>query len=75
MNLPDPTVKDHKEEKLSLSVGAKYMVRLGVVNGAGLMATFETNGVIIDNTPPNVSKLVTICLCLMSLILLSFFAV
>lgn len=41
---------------LSLRQGALYTVRVAAVNNAGYMSSFETNGVIIDTTPPLVSS-------------------
>lgn len=40
---------------LSLRQGALYSMRVAAVNKAGYMSSFETNGVIIDTTPPIVS--------------------
>ncbi|XP_046562951.1 uncharacterized protein LOC124271844 [Haliotis rubra] len=37
---------------LSLRPGAQYSVRVGAVNRAGAVATYDTNGVLLDNTPP-----------------------
>ncbi|WAR05119.1 hypothetical protein MAR_020488, partial [Mya arenaria] len=53
----NPNCTYFKQNKLILRVGAKYKFRLGAVNGAGLISTFETDGVIIDNTPPKLGKL------------------
>ena len=43
--------------ELSLSTGARYYTRVAAVNGASLLATYDTNGIRIDTTPPYVSKL------------------
>ena len=40
---------------LTLRNGARYTMRVGAVNHAGFLASFETNGVIIDVIPPIVS--------------------
>lgn len=40
---------------LSLQEGARYSMRVGAVNHAGFLAAFETNGVVIDTSPPLVS--------------------
>lgn len=42
---------------LSLQEGARYSMRVGAVNHAGFLAAFETNGVVIDTSPPLVSFL------------------
>lgn len=42
---------------LSLQEGARYSMRVGAVNHAGFLAAFETNGVVIDTSPPIVSFL------------------
>ncbi|XP_066298079.1 uncharacterized protein [Branchiostoma lanceolatum] len=38
---------------LTLVPGARYSVRVSAVNGAGLTTTHDTDGVIIDPTPPS----------------------
>ena len=40
---------------LTLRNGARYTMRVGAINHAGFLASFETNGVIIDVTPPLVT--------------------
>ncbi|XP_060596420.1 uncharacterized protein LOC132750448 [Ruditapes philippinarum] len=45
-------VTDHMETGLKLTVGHKYISRLIVINGAGLISTYETNGFKVENTPP-----------------------
>jgi hypothetical protein len=42
---------------LNLHQGGLYSLRIGAVNYAGIMAAFETNGVLVDITPPDVSLL------------------
>jgi hypothetical protein len=42
------------ETGLKLTVGHKYISRLIVINGAGLISTYETNGFKVENTPPMV---------------------
>ena len=44
------------EEPLSLRPGGLYYVRVAAVNRAGLTAVHETDGVIVDNSPPVVSS-------------------
>ncbi|OPL20821.1 jagged 1-like, partial [Mytilus galloprovincialis] len=39
-------------EGLTLHQGALYSTRVGAVNKAGFVAAFETDGVIVDTTPP-----------------------
>ena len=43
------------DELLSLTPGGFYYVRVVALNGAGLTAVYETDGVIVDPTPPSVS--------------------
>ncbi|KAI8485273.1 hypothetical protein Bbelb_370200 [Branchiostoma belcheri] len=40
-------------DPLSLEPGARYSVRVSAVNGAGLTTTHDTDGVIVDPTPPS----------------------
>ncbi|XP_019624877.1 PREDICTED: uncharacterized protein LOC109470382 isoform X2 [Branchiostoma belcheri] len=40
-------------DPLSLVPGARYSVRVSAVNGAGLTTTHDTDGVIVDPTPPS----------------------
>ena len=40
---------------LTLRNGARYTMRVGAINHAGFLASFETNGVVIDVTPPLVT--------------------
>ena len=47
-------ITTHTQSGLHLSVGHMYITRIGAVNGAGLQSTYDTNGVVIDNTPPEV---------------------
>ncbi|KAL8609977.1 hypothetical protein ACOMHN_029470 [Nucella lapillus] len=37
---------------LSLTPGLRYYLRVGAVNGAGSVATYDTDGVLVDPTPP-----------------------
>lgn len=37
---------------LTLDVGVKYIATLTFTNGAGIRVVYETNGVIVDRTPP-----------------------
>ncbi|XP_067658325.1 uncharacterized protein [Haliotis asinina] len=41
-----------KQHGLSLTAGAMYSVRVGAVNRAGAVSTYDTNGVLLDNTKP-----------------------
>ncbi|XP_052806226.1 uncharacterized protein LOC128235445 [Mya arenaria] len=45
------------KKNLQLSLGSKYKFRLEAINGAGLTATFESDGVLTDNTPPELEHL------------------
>lgn len=40
---------------LSLKQGGFYSMKIGAINNAGMIATFETNGVLVDTTSPKVS--------------------
>ncbi|XP_046574117.1 uncharacterized protein LOC124282192 [Haliotis rubra] len=48
----DPSITSLSQSGLSLRPGAQYSVRVGAVNRAGAVATYDTNGVLVDNTPP-----------------------
>ncbi|KAI8514390.1 hypothetical protein Bbelb_087140 [Branchiostoma belcheri] len=41
-------------EPLSLNIGALYTVKVHAINAAGLTAVHETDGVLIDPTPPEI---------------------
>lgn len=41
-------------DELSLEVGARYIASIAFTNGAGLRVVYETNGVIVDPTPPTI---------------------
>ncbi|XP_019614832.1 PREDICTED: uncharacterized protein LOC109462715, partial [Branchiostoma belcheri] len=41
-------------EALSLNIGALYTVKVHAINAAGLTAVHETDGVLIDPTPPEI---------------------
>ncbi|XP_078660674.1 uncharacterized protein LOC144905141 [Branchiostoma floridae x Branchiostoma belcheri] len=41
-------------EALSLNIGALYTVKVRAINAAGLTAVHETDGVLIDPTPPEI---------------------
>jgi hypothetical protein len=42
--------------ELSLDTGVRYIASLTFTNGAGLRMVYETNGVIVDPTPPAVQR-------------------
>ncbi|XP_048258717.1 uncharacterized protein LOC124137708 isoform X1 [Haliotis rufescens] len=48
----DPGSTSVMKSGLSLRPGAQYSVRVGAVNRAGAVAIYDTNGVLVDNTPP-----------------------
>ncbi|KAK3104702.1 hypothetical protein FSP39_008103 [Pinctada imbricata] len=52
VNLTGSTLTSHTETGLSLREGGKYSMRVGALNKAGFLASFETNGVIIDQSDP-----------------------
>ena len=54
-NLNDSSLTSYTWTGLSLQEGARYSLRVGAVNHAGFLAAFETNGVVIDISPPLVS--------------------
>ncbi|XP_071123199.1 uncharacterized protein [Mytilus edulis] len=39
---------------LSLKQGGFYSMKIGAINNAGMIATFETNGVLVDTTSPKI---------------------
>ena len=51
----DVTINHYTQTGLSLHQGGVYSMRVGAVNKAGFVAAFETDGVVIDTTPPVVS--------------------
>lgn len=53
----DQNYTQYIQTGLNLGTGHKYFLRVAAMNGAGLVATHETNGVIVDNTPPVVSNI------------------
>ncbi|KAK3612537.1 hypothetical protein CHS0354_024514 [Potamilus streckersoni] len=48
----DTSITSYTQTGLHLSAGAHYSLRVGAVNQAGFVAAYDTNGVIVDNTPP-----------------------
>ncbi|VDI54125.1 Hypothetical predicted protein [Mytilus galloprovincialis] len=48
----DVTINHYTQTGLSLHQGGVYSMRVGAVNKAGFVAAFETDGVVIDTTPP-----------------------
>ena len=42
--------------ELSLDTGVRYIASLTFTNGAGLRMVYETNGVIVDPTPPSIQS-------------------
>ncbi|XP_052806221.1 uncharacterized protein LOC128235438 [Mya arenaria] len=55
--LENPKTTVFTKENLQLTLGSKYKFRFGAVNGAGLTAIFESDGVITDNTQPELEHL------------------
>lgn len=53
-SLNDSSLTSYTWTGLSLQEGARYSVKVGSVNNAGFLAAFETNGVVIDISPPSV---------------------
>ena len=53
----DISMTGYTQSGLTLHQGGVYSTRVGAVNKAGFVATFETDGVRIDTTPPIVSNL------------------
>lgn len=49
--IPNDSVTWHSDS-LSLKSGSRYSVSIRFINGAGLKVEYETNGVILDTTPP-----------------------
>ena len=53
----DPSITTWRtDEPLTLIPGGFYFIRIAVVNGAGLTAVHDTDGVIVDPSPPVVSQ-------------------
>ncbi|KAL5015119.1 hypothetical protein ScPMuIL_009389 [Solemya velum] len=50
----DPSLISFTEPSLTLTSGARYSVRVGAVNRAGFVAAYDTNGVIVDISPPKI---------------------
>lgn len=53
---PSPQSVWSISSELSLDIGVKYIASLTFINGAGLRMVYETNGVIVDPTPPVVQR-------------------
>ena len=56
LELPDPTVNTYTLSDLNLSHGSKYITVLTLENGAGLVSEYESSGVTVDLTPPQVAR-------------------
>ena len=41
---------------LSLNAGARYFASLAVTNGAGIRVVYESNGIVVDPTPPIIQR-------------------
>ena len=54
--LSDTTFGTYTLSGLALTHGAKYITVLTLTNGAGLVSEYESSGVTIDLTPPEVSR-------------------
>lgn len=39
-------------DNIPLAVGSQYLVRVEAINRAGISTTYESTGIIPDNTPP-----------------------
>ncbi|XP_048258679.1 uncharacterized protein LOC124137747 [Haliotis rufescens] len=50
--ISDPSIHSLSQPGLRLKPGALYSVRVGAANKAGAVAAYDTNGVLLDNTPP-----------------------
>jgi hypothetical protein len=55
MDVMDSGITQYTHSGLTLNPGGKYSMKVGAVNKAGAITAFETDGVVIDNTPPVVS--------------------
>ncbi|KAL3873866.1 hypothetical protein ACJMK2_036950, partial [Sinanodonta woodiana] len=51
-NINTTTLNQYTQTGLTLHTGAKYSMRVAAVNRAGIVAAYDTNGVIIDTTAP-----------------------
>ena len=60
-NLTGSALTDHTQTGLSLKEGGKYSMRVGALNKAGFLASFETNGVIVDSSEPMVCFILFCC--------------
>lgn len=56
--ISDPSIHSLSQPGLRLKPGALYSVRVGAANKAGAVAAYDTNGVLLDNTPPKVRILI-----------------
>ena len=56
LEIPDPTLNTYTITDLNLAHGAKYVTALTLRNGAGLISEYESSGVIVDLTPPEVTR-------------------
>ncbi|VDI67222.1 Hypothetical predicted protein [Mytilus galloprovincialis] len=54
IELDGEIIHEFIDSSLDLLQGAVYSIRIGAVNKAGFVAAFETNGVIVDITPPTI---------------------
>ncbi|KAL5014713.1 hypothetical protein ScPMuIL_008983 [Solemya velum] len=50
----NPNLISFTEPSLTLTSGARYSLRVGAVNRAGFVAAYDTNGVIVDISPPKI---------------------
>ena len=62
VDLNTNNIQTHTQTGLSLTVGHMYITRIAAVNGAGLQSTYDTDGIIIDNTPPQVFDIACTCM-------------
>ena len=67
VDLNTDNIQTHTQTGLSLTVGHMYITRIAAVNGAGLQSTYDTDGVIIDNTPPQVYDIACTCMTLLQI--------
>ena len=59
--LGDPEMTSLHQTGLTLLNGARYSMRVAAINKAGYMGMYDTNGVIIDTSPPTVRWCSAIC--------------
>ncbi|ESO82597.1 hypothetical protein LOTGIDRAFT_236952 [Lottia gigantea] len=52
IDVKDATTDNVKVTSIALKNGARYSVRMSAVNKANAVATFDTNGFLLDDTPP-----------------------